>query len=152
MKIRIEIDENLTEQEVIIRAPALNEEIHTLKERISGECSIPSMLSVRQKEREFFIPLLDILFFETENKVIFAHTCDKMLKTDYKLYELEEMLPGYFMRISKSTIVNCNHIFSITRNLTASSVVEFRDSHKQVYVSRQYYKMLRDYMAEKRRG
>ncbi len=152
MKIRIEIDENLTEQEVIIRAPAWNEEIHTLKERISGECIIPSMLSVRQKEREFFIPLLDILFFETENKVIFAHTCDKMLKTDYKLYELEEMLPGYFMRISKSTIVNCNHIFSITRNLTASSVVEFRDSHKQVYVSRQYYKMLRDYMAEKRRG
>ncbi len=152
MKIRIEIDENLTEQEVIIRAPAWNEEVLSLKERILGGYKAQSMLSVRQREREFFLPLSDILFFETENKVIFAHTRDKILETDYKLYELEEMLPGYFMRISKSTIVNCNHIFSITRNLTASSMVEFRDSHKQVYVSRQYYKMLRDYMAEKRRG
>lgn len=152
MKIRIEIDENLTEQEVIIRAPAWNEEIIFLKERICGEQGMPSVLNVRQKEIEFFLPLSDILFFETENKVVFAHTRDKILETDYKLYELEEILPGYFMRISKSTIVNCNHIFSITRNLTASSMVEFRDSHKQVYVSRQYYKMLRDYMAEKRRG
>ena len=152
MKIRIEIDENLTEQEVIIRAPAWNEEILSLKELICGEQEMPAMLNVRQKEREFFLSLSDILFFETENKVVFAHTRDKMLETDYKLYELEEKLPGYFMRISKSTIVNCNHIFSITRNLTASSMVEFRDSHKQVYVSRQYYKMLRDYMAEKRRG
>ena len=123
MKIRIEIDENLEEQEVIIRAPAWNEEVTALKERIAGEYKMPSVLNVRQKERDFFIPFHDILFFETENKVI-----------------------------SKSTIVNCSHIFSITRNLTASSMVEFRDSHKQVYVSRQYYKMLRDYMAEKRRG
>ena len=152
MKIKIEIDENLKEQEVIIRAPVWNEEVVFLKERMLGEHEMPTMLNVRQKEREFFLPLSDILFFETENKVIFAHTCDKMLETDYKLYELEEMLPGYFMRISKSTIANCNHIFSITRNITASSMVEFRDSHKQVYVSRQYYKMLRDYMAEKRRG
>lgn len=152
MKIRIEIDEGLEEQEVIIRAPAWDEEVTALKERIAGEYKIPSMLNVRQKEKEFFIPLHDILFFETENKVIYAHTCDRMLETDYKLYELEERLPGYFMRISKSTIVNCNHIFSITRNLTASSVVEFRDCHKKVYVSRQYYKMLREYMAEKRRG
>lgn len=152
MKIRIEIDGSLTEQEVIIRAPVWNEEIVSLRERISGEYLMPSMLNVRQKEREFFIPLSDILFFETENKVIFAHTRERMLETNYKLYELEEILPGYFMRISKSTIVNCNHIFSITRNLTASSMVEFQDSHKKVYVSRQYYKMLRDYMAEKRRG
>lgn len=152
MKIRIEIDENLKEQEVIIRAPAWNEEVTALKERIAGEYKMPSVLNVRQKERDFFIPFHDILFFETENKVIYAHTHDKMLETEYKLYELEERLPGYFMRISKSTIVNCSHIFSITRNLTASSMVEFRDSHKQVYVSRQYYKMLRDYMAEKRRG
>lgn len=152
MKVTIEIDENLKEQEIIIRAPVFQEDLISLRERIQGESGMPSMLNVRQREKEFFLPLGDILFFETENKVIFAHTADRMLETDYKLYELEERLPGYFMRISKSTIVNCNHIFSITRNLTSSSMVEFRDSHKQVYVSRQYYRMLKEYMAEKRRG
>lgn len=82
MKIRIEIDENLEEQEVIIRAPAWNEEVTALKERIAGEYKMPSVLNVRQKERDFFIPFHDILFFETENKVIYAHTNDKMLR-DY---------------------------------------------------------------------
>lgn len=93
----------------------------------------------------------EILFFETESKLVYAHTRDNVLETEYKLYELEELLPGFFMRISKSAIVNLNHIYSIARNLTSSSVVEFAQSHKQVYVSRNYYKALVERLAEKRR-
>ena len=44
--------------------------------------------------------------FETEEKVVYAHTKDDMFQVKYRLYELEEILPGYFMRISKSTILN----------------------------------------------
>ena len=150
MKIRIEIDENLEEQEVIIRAPAWNEEVTALKERIAGEYKMPSVLNVRQKERDFFIPFHDILFFETENKVIYAHTNDKMLETEYKLYELEERLPGYFMRISKSAILNTKQIYSINRNLAASSIVTFTGTHKRVFVSRYYYKPLTSKLEEQR--
>lgn len=32
------------------------------------------------------------------------HTAVDIYETDYKLYELEQLLPGYFMRISKSAI------------------------------------------------
>ena len=71
-------------------------------------------------------------------------------QTKYKLYELEDILPGFFMRVSKSTILNTNHIYSINRNLTASSVVAFSDTHKQVYVSRYYYKPLISKLEEKR--
>ena len=71
-------------------------------------------------------------------------------KAKYKLYELEETLPRFFMRVSKSTILNTNHIFSIDRNLTASSVVAFTGTHKQVYVSRYYYKPLISKLEEKR--
>ena len=46
------------------------------------------------------------------------------------------------MRISKSCIVNLDYIYSITRNLTASSVVEFVGSSKRILVSRSYYKAL----------
>ena len=81
-----------------------------------------------------------------------AHTAERMYEAQYRLYELEEMLPRYFMRISKSTIVNLNQIYSVTRNLTASSVVEFFESSKKVYVSRNYYKMMIDRMGEKRRS
>ena len=55
------------------------------------------------------------------------------------------------MRIAKSTIANINQIYSVARNLTASSQVEFYGSIKKVYVSRRYYKELIERMAEKRR-
>jgi len=108
-------------------------------------------LILTKGDTEFFIPREQILFFETEGKNVTAHTADKMYETQYRLYELEEMLPGHFMRISKSTIVNLNQIYSISRNLTASSMVEFSDSIKKVYVSRNYYKALIERMGEKRR-
>lgn len=56
-----------------------------------------------------------------------------------------------FLRISKSTILNTNHIYSITRNITSSSIVEFQHTHKKVFVSRHYYKILQLKLSEKRR-
>lgn len=53
------------------------------------------------------------------------------------------MLPSYFLRVSKSTILNTREVYSITRNLTAASLVEFSGTHKKVYVSRSYYKALK---------
>lgn len=92
----------------------------------------------------------DILFFETDENGISAHTRTDAYQVKYKLYELEELLPRFFMRVSKSAILNTNHIYSINRNLTASSVVAFLNTHKQVYVSRYYYKPLIGKLEEKR--
>ena len=96
------------------------------------------------------MPLQEILFFETEGTSIRAHTKDDIYGARYRLYELEETLPGYFMRVSKSTILNIRHIYAMTRSLSASCVVEFKDTHKQVYVSRHYYKPLKNRLEEKR--
>jgi len=106
---------------------------------------------LHKDDKEYYMPLESILFFETENKIIRAHTKNEMYETTYKLYELEELLPRYFMRISKSAIVNMNKVYSITKNIAASSTVEFGDSHKKVYVSRNYYKMLVEKLAQMRR-
>jgi len=99
---------------------------------------------------EYYLELDEILFFETDESGISAHTRKDVYQTKYKLYELEDLLPGFFMRVSKSTILNTRHIYSINRNLTASSVVAFAGTHKQVYVSRYYYKPLISKLEEKR--
>lgn len=88
---------------------------------------------------DFYIPLDSILFFETSINCISAHTADRVYETTYRLYELEELLPGNYMRVSKSTIINLDHIYSISRNLTSSSAIQLRNTHKQVFVSRHYY-------------
>lgn len=81
-------------------------------------------------------------FFETENKTVQAHTRTEMYQTERKLYELEEELPGSFMRISKSSIVNLRQIYAITKNLAGASRIEFAGCHKCVYVSRSFYRAL----------
>lgn len=152
MKIRIDIDEKLQENEIIIKCNKLTENIQKLHETILDVTKESKSFILFKGNTEYYIAIDHILFFETTEGCISAHVADEIYQTRYKLYELEEMLPGCFMRVSKSTILNVNHIFSITHNLTASSVVQFTGTHKQVYVSRYYYKPLKCRLEEKRKS
>ena len=152
MKVKIEIEEGLAEEEVIIRRSTLNDTVLSLQNYISKQGNAKRCLCLTSGETEYYVPLADIYFFETEGREIRAHTADKIFVCGYRLYELEELLPGSFMRISKSTIVNLDHIYSITRNLTASSQVEFNASSKTALVSRSYYKALVERLNAKKLG
>lgn len=151
MKIFIEVDEGLVEDKVIIKCRDLNSEVLNLNAMLTEMFSQKAKINFYKDNIEYYISLEEILFFETEEDSINAHTIDNIYEVKYKLYELEELVPKSFMRISKSTIVNVNHIYSITRNLTSSSLVEFQNTHKKVYVSRHYYKLLKSKLIEKRR-
>lgn len=152
MRIKIEIDAGMDETEVIIRCSRLDDSIVSLQNSIAEQGNGRRCISLYKGETAYYVPIEDIYFFETEGKEIHAHTADKLFGAAYKLYELEELLPAGFMRISKSTIVNLDYIYSITRNLTASSVVEFMGSSKKVLVSRGYYKALVERLGIRRLG
>lgn len=104
MKIRIEIDERLESDEVIIRCQKLNDEVSRVQKAVSEVISEQSRIVFYKGEAEYYFPLEKILFFETEEDGISAHTTSDIYKIKYRLYELEELLPGYFLRISKSAI------------------------------------------------
>ncbi len=150
MKIRIEIDESIAEDEVVIRCRGLTEEIMEVQKAVSDVVNASQRFPFYKGNTEYYLALDEILFFETDENGISAHTKNEMYQTKYKLYELEDILPGVFMRVSKSAILNTKYIYSISRNLTASSVVSFQGTHKQVYVSRYYYKPLISKLEEKR--
>ena len=150
MKIRIEVDEEREEEEVLIRCREINEEIIQLEKSLRrAEKEFQNILLYRDKT-EYYYPVRRIYFFETEGDAVYAHTEKESFLTEMKLYELEEFLPESFVRISKSTIVNMRYIYSITRNVTASSEVKLMGTHKQVFVSRNYYKQLREKLVEMR--
>lgn len=150
MKVRIEMEPTLSEDEILIRCHTMDETIIKIQQMLQDILTTNKSFVFYKGTTEYYLPLEHILFFETTSEGICAHTIDDIYETKFKLYELEENLPGYFMRVSKSTILNVNHVYAITRNLTASSLVEFRESHKHVYVSRNYYKALKSRLEEKR--
>ena len=150
MKIRIEIDENLEEEEIIIRSRRLDERVSIIQESIGDAVNRKRKMTLYKGETEYYLPVSEMLFFETDGNEIHANTAKDSYRIKHRLYELEEILPGYFMRVSKSTILNTKRIYSMSRSVSASCVVQFQGTHKQVYVSRFYYKPLKNRLEEKR--
>ena len=141
MKIHLElVDED--EPEIIIKCRELTPDIIRLQQLITGFDTKSNQMIFYKGDTEYYVNLSKILFFQTESSAIYAHTTTDAYETKYKLYELE--------RISNSAIVNSSLIYSIQRNLTSSSVISFNNTHKEIYVSRAYYKMLKLKMDERR--
>ncbi len=149
MKIRIEIVDE-ADEEIIIRTSRLDEQVGRIQRAVEEITAQGSAMVLYKGDTQFYVRLEEILFFETSGSQICAHTRRDIFETGYKLYELEKLLPGNFIRVSKSAILNLSKVYSVTRNLTASSEVEFEGTHKKVYVSRNYYKMLIGRLEEKR--
>lgn len=150
MKVRMEFEDNLIEDEIIIKCKSMNGTIQKIQESILNITKEVPKLSFYKEDKEYYLQLDDIIFFETSDSNIYAHTADDVYFTQYRLYELEEMLPKNFIRASKSAIINLNKIFSINRSLASSNLVQFYKSHKQVYISRYYYKEVKAKLGERR--
>ncbi len=150
MKLKLEMMPEMEETEVVIKCANIDSDILRLQQVIDEFMHGKNSFVFFKEDTEFYFSVEEVLFFETEGNKVTAHTSDDVYTVKYKLFELEELLPGHFVRISKSGIVNADKIYSIQRNITAASAIEFQGSHKQVFVSRSYYKVLKNKLEEKR--
>ena len=148
MKIRLELNQDLTEVEVVIKAARLDSQIQDIQ-RALEQATAPPLIFYKGTS-EFFVDVDKMLFFETDGSKIYAHTADDAYEVRLKLYELEERLPYYFCRISKSTIANSRSIYSLEKSFSGTSRVRFYETHKEVHVSRHYYQFLKEKLNETR--
>lgn len=150
MKITVEIDDSLAEEEVTIRCRELSDEVIAMQKRISEALMTEMKFPVAKGDMEYYLLLSEIYFFETADSAVAVHTRGGIYETKLKLYELEELLPGSFLRVSKSTILNTGHIRAIHKNIAGASEVEFVGTNKRAFVSRSYFKLLTNKLEEKR--
>lgn len=151
MKIQFFKDETQSKDEITIRYAQEDEIIEKLKKYVQDINKEYSKIELYKGDVQYFVTIDKILFFETEDAKIMAHTKDDMYISKYKLYELEELLPEQFLRVSKSTIVNAKHVYSIDKNITSSSCIKFSGTYKYIYVSRRYYKDFKNKVIEMRK-
>ena len=150
MKIRIEVIPEIGETEIVIQCREVDEAISKIQKAISDTTTRKQSFIFFKEEREYFFSLDEIVFFETADNQMHAHTGSDVFQVKYRLYELEEILPGNFMRVSKSTILNTDRIISITKNIASANTVSFTETHKQLFVSRYYYRALKDKLESRR--
>ena len=72
MKVKIEIEEGLEEEEVVIRCGSLNDSVVSLQNYISKQSNGKRCLTLTSGETDFFVPIDEIYFFETEGRELRA--------------------------------------------------------------------------------
>ena len=89
------------------------------------------------------LKLEEISRFYAEDDKCYASVDSKTYQIKKRLYQIEEILPSYFIRINKSSIININFIKRFNTSWTANVFVELKDGVR-VYISRRQLKIVKE--------
>ena len=143
--------ETSDEFKIVIYSDKVDDDILKLKKEIENIIVHKGFsLTLKLGNDSFIIPCDNLLFFESQDGYVVAHTINNIYTTDLKLYELEQVLPKHFMRVSKSYLLNLNKVVWYKRELSGMGRAGFSKSDKQVYISRMYYKPFLEKIQEMR--
>lgn len=135
MKISIDVNENLTDTEIIISCRKLTPEIEKLLATI--RVINQQMMAVKDKET-YILDVSDIVYIEAVDRKTFVYTENDCYESKLKLYEMEQRLcEGGFFRVSKSCLVNIHFIRSLRNDINRKIRLTL-ESGEQIMVSRQY--------------
>ena len=141
MKYKLIIDKN-SDEEIVARVHApssLTEQIENLVCSYSGAESIMGYRDDEMRKLTFSeIECITVI----EKKVIaFDADCNSYTLKE-RLYELENILPSYFIRINKSTLANEHRILRFDAVFNGGVDAVFQCGHRD-YVSRRCFSQIR---------
>ncbi|ERI93666.1 LytTr DNA-binding domain protein [Clostridiales bacterium oral taxon 876 str. F0540] len=116
--------------------------IAKLKDIIETESYQTIKISCFLGEQIYSISCEHILFIETIQETLFVHTGSKIYEAKKRLYELEEILPDNFARISKSVIMNLSQVEHYSPLANGLMKASFYNG-EETYISRKYLRLLR---------
>ena len=96
-------------------------------------------IAVTKDHASWFCKLTQIYYIESVDKRTFVYTKGKCYESRDRLYELEEKLGTYFVRISKSMIVNLRKIKRVSAE-PGGRMLAYLLNDECVVISRSYVK------------
>ena len=139
MRVRFEQVEEKEKELALIRAVEKTADIISamdLLENGSGG------IAVIQDRNTFFCKLTQIYYIESVDKRTYVYTKDDCYESRDRLYELEEKLGMYYVRISKSMIVNLRKIRNVSAEPGGRMVAVLLNGER-VIISRSYVKEMK---------
>lgn len=120
---------------VEIHCHAVSDEV---REIVAFVKSRQGMLSGTLDEQQYEIPIGDIFYIETVDNRVFLYTKSNVYESRQRIYEYESLLKEkYFLRVSKSTLLNLMKVSSIKPALNGRfTAILF--SGEQVIITRKY--------------
>lgn len=138
MKITLE-QAALPETEVILRGDITGPEITRLLALLKGSRSTGRIL-VSREEEQFLLESGEIVYAETAAGKVLVYTAAECYETRLKLYELKEQLAdSLFVQISKSTLVNIDHVRSVQAEFSGNYRLRLKTRPEKLTISRKYF-------------
>lgn len=139
MRVRFEQVDSREKEQALIRAVEKSPDILNamdLLENGSGG------IAVTKDKSTYFCKLTQIYYIESVDKRTYVYTKDDCYESRDRLYELEEKLGTYYIRISKSMIVNLRKIRNVSAEPGGRMVAVLLNAER-VVISRSYVKEIK---------
>ncbi len=141
MKINFELDSNLSEIEVLIKASIMDETVNAIIEKLSDEK--PKILVGFAKGRAVVLDENNIERIYTANKKVMAKTKDMEYLLKIPLYEaMERLNQKQFVRISNGEVVNLRKVIEFDLSFAGTICITLSNGDIS-YVSRRYVSQIK---------
>ena len=142
MKVRLDIDQQYIEEQIIIEAPTLSSKVQKVQDFVQS-LDQKETLKGRFQDQVFLIEIQKIQRIYIENRKVLAETDGRTYALDIRLYQAVEILPASFIQISQSEIVNIDAISHL--KLTSNGLIEiYLKNDSFTYSSRRYLKAIKE--------
>ena len=142
MKVRLDIDQQYAEEQIIIEAPTLSPRVQKVKDFVQS-LDQKETLKGKFQDQVFLIEIQKIQRIYIENRKVIAETGNRTYALDIRLYQAVEILPASFIQISQSEIVNIDAISHL--KLTSNGLIEiYLKNDCFTYSSRRYLKAIKE--------
>ena len=142
MKLRLDIDKQYAEEQIIIEAPTLSPRVQKVKDFVQS-LDQKETLKGKFQDQVFLIEIQKIQRIYIENRKVIAETGNRTYALDIRLYQAVEILPASFIQISQSEIVNIDAISHL--KLTSNGLIEiYLKNESFTYSSRRYLKTIKE--------
>ena len=142
MQVQIEKVESKDQELAVIKAVEITDEISGAIELLEGDAK---GFAVSKDGKTYIIKASAVYYIESVDNKTFIYTKGKVYESRQRLYELEEVLPDNFERISKSAIANWKKIAKFRVQLSGAVDAVFQSGYVECISRRCFAELKRRY-------
>lgn len=144
MKVECKISAEYKEPYAVLHINKMTETVAEIISMLEKEHAASLTLAAAKDKKTYFIKPEDISLIRTEGRNIVCYDRQgNRYSLDKPLYELENMLDIYFIRISKSAIVNINQIHHAEASFNGTMELVMKNGTTD-YISRSFRKNFKE--------
>lgn len=143
MKVEVRISAEIKEPYIVIYTNELTTEVNQIAALIDN--ATESIITVSDNERIVILRPDEIYMVRVENEKLIVYCKAKKYSYGKRLYELENLLGGNFMRISRSVLVNLRYLDCVEPSVGGMMLLVLKNGCKD-YISRKYLPAFKKYL------